>query len=163
MVTYIHMSHLDASAAVKLVLRERGSEHLQSYFSGRVGFHITSLCLAEALGVLKRKMLRAEILEDQYFESCYFLLAYVRDSRLHIDDIQIASLDVFSKAEKLARQHQLDLSDSLQLVSVKHGKFSSFVQESKTVLITADRSLAAAARKEGVRVWNCEEEAQPPP
>ena len=94
--------------------------------------------------------------KDQYFASCYFLLAYVRDSRIHIDDIQIASLDIFSKAEKLARRYSLDLSDSLQLVSVKHGKFKSFVEESKTVLITADRSLAVAAQKEGVRVWNCE-------
>jgi predicted nucleic acid-binding protein len=159
----MHMSHLDASAAVKLDLRERGSDHLQSYFSGRAGFHITSLCLAEALGVLKRKMLHGDIPEDQYFASCYFLLAYVRDNRIHIDDVQIASLDIFSKAEKIARRYRLDLSDSLQLVSVKHGKFKSFVEESKTVLITADRSLAVAARKEGVRVWNCEEEAQPPP
>jgi len=162
MVKYMHMSHLDASAAVKLVLSERGSDHLQAYFSGRAGFHITSLCLAEALGVLKRKLLRGEIPEDHYFAKCYFLLAYVRDSRLHIDDIELATFDIFFKAQELAKRYHLDLSDSLQLVSVKHGKFKSLVQESKTVLITADRALADAARKEGLRVWNCEEESKPP-
>jgi predicted nucleic acid-binding protein len=160
--TYMHMSQLDASAAVKLVLSERGSDHLKAYFSNRGGFHITSLCLAEALGVLKRKMLRGEIPEDHYFAKCYFLLAYVQDSRIHIDDIELSSFDTYFKAEELARRHQLDLSDSLQLVSVKHGKFKSFVQESKTVFITADRALATAARKEGLRVWNCEDESQPP-
>ncbi|MGH9882731.1 MAG: hypothetical protein ACRD6N_14945 [Pyrinomonadaceae bacterium] len=56
-----------------------------------------------------------------------------------------------------------DLSDSLQLVSVKHGRSSSCVPGFKTVLITADRALASAAKTEGLRVWNCEERATPPP
>ena len=68
---YIKASHLDASAAVKLVLQERGSEHLSSYFAKRAGFCITSVCLAEALGVFKRKRLRDEISEKQYLATCY--------------------------------------------------------------------------------------------
>jgi PIN domain nuclease of toxin-antitoxin system len=72
---YVKASHLDASAAVKLVLQERGSEHLSSYFANRAGFYITSVCLAEALGVFKRKRLRDELSEKQYLATCYLLIA----------------------------------------------------------------------------------------
>jgi predicted nucleic acid-binding protein len=160
---YIKASHLDASAAVKLVLQERGSEHLSSYFAKRAGFYITSVCLAEALGVFKRKRLRDEISEKQYLATCYLLLGYLRSPpRIRMDEIELSSLDTFAKAEEIARRHKLDLSDSLQLVSVKHGRSSSCVPGFKTVLITADRALASAAKAEGLRVWNCEEEATPP-
>jgi len=162
-VSYINASHLDASAAVKLVVSERGSDYLAEYFADGAGFFITSLCLAEALGVLKRKMLQCELSQDQYFDRCYFLLAYIRDNRIQVDDVQISSFETFEKAEEIARRYKLDLSDSLQLVSVKHGRFHSFVKESKTVFITADRALVSAARAEGLRAWNCEREAKPPP
>ena len=160
---YIKASHLDASAAVKLVLQERGSGHLSSHFAKRAGFCITSVCLAEALGVFKRKRLRDEISEEQYLTTCYLLLGYLRNPpRIHVDEIELSSVDTFAKAEEIARRHQLDLSDSLQLVSVKHGRSSSFVPGFKTVFITANRALASAATAEGLRVWNCEEEAEPP-
>ena len=124
---------------------------------------ITSVCLAEALGVFKRKRLRDEISEKQYLATCYVLLGYLRSPpRIRVDEIELSSLDTFAKAEEIARRHKLDLSDSLQLVSVKHGRSSSCVPGFKTVLITADRALASAAKAEGLRVWNCEEEAAPP-
>jgi predicted nucleic acid-binding protein len=161
---YIKASHLDASAAVKLVLQERGSEELRSYLANRAGFYSTSLCLAEAFGVFRRKRLRGELSEKQYLPTCYLLLGYLRSPpRIRVDEIELSSLDTFAKAEEIARRHKLDLSDSLQLVSVKHGRFSSCVPGFKTVLITADRALASAAKTEGLRVWNCEEEATPPP
>jgi predicted nucleic acid-binding protein len=154
-------NYLDASAAVKLVLEERGSDHLQNYFNGRSGFFITSLCLAEVLGVLKRKLKR-QLSEKQYRDKCYNLLTYVRAKRIRIEDIQISSLDVFAKIEETVQRHKLDFSDSLQLVIVKHGRFSKLAWSSKTLLITADRDLASAAKKEGLRVWNCEVETAPP-
>jgi predicted nucleic acid-binding protein len=157
------MNHLDASAAVKLVWREPGFENIRNYFAKESGFFMTSLCLAEALGVLKRKKDRGELSEQNYFDSCWVLLGYLRSPvRIRVDEIELSSLDTFAKAEAIARQYKLDLSDSLQLVSVKHGKFSSWVQESKTLLITADGDLESAARTEGLRVWNCEKEATPP-
>ena len=160
---YIKASHLDASAAVKLVLQERGSEQLRSYFASPANFYITSVCLAEALGVFKRKRLRDEISEKQYLTTCHLLLGYLRNPpRIHMDEIELSSVDIFAKAEEIARRHQLDLSDSLQLVSVKHGRSSSCVPGFKTLFITADRALASAAKAEGLRVWNCEEEAAPP-
>ena len=75
---YIKASHLDASAAVKLVLQERGSEELRSYLANRASFYITSVCLAKALGVFKRKRLGDELSEKQYLATCYVLLGYLR-------------------------------------------------------------------------------------
>lgn len=148
------INYLDASAAVRLVLDEPGSGNLREYFDGNVGFHITSLCLGEALGVLKRKTSKKD-----YFDKCYVLLAYVRGKpwKINVDEIDLSSSDVFAKAEEIAGRykHKIDLSDSLQLVIMKQ-KFS------KPLLITADRELASAAKKEGVLVWNCELEAVPP-
>jgi predicted nucleic acid-binding protein len=153
---------LDASAAVKLVLKEHGSDRLLEHFNPTGSFFITSFCLFEALGVLKRKMLKNEIVPDHYFKSCFLLLNHVQLKRLRIDEPEISSYETFGKAEKLARQYSLDLSDALQLVGLKYGKFSHFVQESKPVLITADGALEAAARSEGLRVWNCELADTPP-
>jgi hypothetical protein len=66
------------------------------------------------------------------------------------------------RVQKFAENHGLDVSDALQLLSVKYGKFYKLAKESKTVLITSDRSLAKAAKAEGLRVWNLEKETEPP-
>jgi predicted nucleic acid-binding protein len=161
-ITYFKASYLDASAAVKLVISERGSKHLHAYFADH-SFFITGFCLFEALGVLKRKMLNEEISRKQYFAACYMLIAYLRTNRIRIDDEpSLNSIETFIHAEKFAKDYDLDLSDALQLLGVKHGKFCKLAAESKTVLITSDRSLAKAARTEGLRVWNCETDSEPP-
>jgi hypothetical protein len=69
--SYFTANYLDASAAVKLVIAERGSDHLNAYFANRSGFFITNFCLFEALSVLKRKMLKGKISRMQYFDECY--------------------------------------------------------------------------------------------
>src|SRR5438552_3083096 len=72
---------LDACAAVKLVIKEPGSEHASANLLNRSNpagrYFITSFCLFEALGVLKRKMLNDEIAFDQYLYLCWLLLNYV--------------------------------------------------------------------------------------
>jgi predicted nucleic acid-binding protein len=156
------VSYLDACAAVKLVIPERGSDHLKAYFA-RHSFSITGFCLFEAFGVLKRKMHKREILRDQYFYACYMLIAYLQGKRICIDEEpEIDSMATFIRAQKFANDHDLDLSDALQLLSVKHGKFCKLAKESKTVLITSDKALAKAAKTEGLPVWNCEKESEPP-
>jgi len=162
-----HVSYLDASAAVKLVLEEPGFENLRNYLhrrSGpRGGFHITSLCFAESLGVLKRKRQRGEISDKQYRGKCYLLVAYCsRPARITLEDTGLENRETFMKATQIASKHKVDLSDALQLLTVKYGKFRHLVAESKTLLITADRDLASAAKAEGLRVWNCETESMPP-
>jgi hypothetical protein len=87
----------------------------------------------------------------------------LQEKRIRIDDEPgIESIETFLRARKFAENYGLDLSDALQLVSVKYGKFCKLAMESKTVLITSDRSLAKAAKAEGLRVWNPEKETEPP-
>lgn len=162
--SYWKANYLDASAAVKLVLEEAGSTNIKRYFGNRSGFFLTSLSLAEALGVFKRKLFHNEATKKRYFDACYLLLAWVRGKPkgIHIDDIDLSDIEVFKQAEDLSRQHHIDLSDSLQIVSVKNGRFRHNVGESKTILITADRQLESAAKTEGLRVWNCELTDEPP-
>jgi hypothetical protein len=50
---------------------------------------------------------------------------------------------------------------ALQLASLKYGNYASLARESKTVLTTADRELANAARAEGLRVWSVLDETPP--
>jgi predicted nucleic acid-binding protein len=161
--THLKVNYLDASAAVKLVLDEPGSDSLRQYFNTDGGFRITSLCLGEALGVLKYKWRRGQLSEKDYFDKCYVLLAHVRGKPkfIHVDDIQLSSLDVFTKTEHISRLYKLDLSDALQLVGIKQ-KFSKLSGSSKPLLITADRDLASAAQNEGIHVWNCLAQAAPP-
>src|SRR5437667_9077529 len=97
--THLQINYLDASAAVKLVLDEPpGSDRVTKYFHEHSGFHITSLCLAEALGVLKREVLKPSM-KEQYFRKCSDLLAYVRGKpkSIQLDDIQLSDLSVFTE------------------------------------------------------------------
>jgi predicted nucleic acid-binding protein len=162
---YFKANYLDASAAVKLVLREpgSGSDNLRHYFHLRGGFHITTLCFAETLAVFKRKWMDEEIPERQYHFCCYLLVAYCsHPARIHLEETGIENRATFHNALQIAGKYKLDLSDALQLLTVKDGKFRYLVGESKTVLITADGGLEEAAKAEGLRVWNCEKESLPP-
>jgi hypothetical protein len=157
---------LDACAAVKLVLKEnlleKAHARLLKYFNPAGSFFLSSFCFFEALGVLKRKMLKGKIERDRYFKCCYMLLVYKQQHRLRIDDPDISNFQQFRLAKQFAEKHSLDLSDALQIVSLTHGWLSHFVQESKPVLITVDAGLESAARSEGLRVWNCENAGAPP-
>jgi predicted nucleic acid-binding protein len=107
-------------------------------------------------------MLKKEIPREQYFFACYMLISYLEGKRIRIDDEpKFDSVQTFMRVQKFAENHNLDVSDALQLLSVKHGKFCKLAKESKTVLITSDRSLANAAVAEGLRVWNPEKESEP--
>lgn len=56
---------VDASALVKLYVRENGSDDLQAYMAGEANWYTTRFCFFEALSVLKRKRLKGEICEEQ--------------------------------------------------------------------------------------------------
>ena len=156
---------LDACAAVKLVVTEEGSERLRKTFDPAGSFFIPSFCLFEALGVLKRKWgkerKRNREKRDRYLRCCLSLFDYVEQKRFNIIDPDINSHEIFRLAVDLTEKYSLDLSDTLLLVSLKRGPLSLFVQESKATLVTADGDLEAAAKKEGLRVWNCLKEETP--
>jgi predicted nucleic acid-binding protein len=152
---YLKNTYLDASAAVKLVIDEPGSEHIRKYFDSNFSdFYMTSLCFTEALGVLKRKMERKLISRDTYFDACFDLISHFQDENIRLDDALKMGLEDLSEVENVARRYELDLSDALQIVTLKE-RFKHWVHESKTVLATADRHLANVGTKEGLRVWNC--------
>jgi predicted nucleic acid-binding protein len=69
--------------------------------------------------------------------------------------------NTFVEAKEIAQRNQLDLSDAFQILSVKKGYFSVLVNESSTILVTADKELAGAARNEGLRAWNLMVEPAP--
>jgi len=124
-----------------LVLEEPGLEHarvnLLKCFNPAGSFFITSFCFFEALGVLKRKMLKKH-------------------------EPKISTFQPFRWAKTLGEKYSVDLSDALQIVDLAHGEFSHYVQDSKPVLITVDGDLEKAARSEGLRVWNCKDAKTPP-
>ena len=157
---------LDACAAVMLVLEERGLEHarvnLLKCFNPAGSFFITSFCFFEALGVLKRKMLKRQIVYDHYVKCCYMLLNYRETSRFRLHEPKISTFQPFRSAKTLGEKYSVDLSDALQIVDLAHGEFSHYVQDSKPLLITVDGDLEKAARTEGLRVWNCKDAKTPP-
>lgn len=168
---FIRIHYLDASAIVKLVLNETGSVELRQYFGKESNFTATSLCFAEALGVLKVKRFNQKsVTDEEYFTGCDELMAYVADASIEIEDIEVKDRRVFDEVEKLIRKHNegkpndktIDISDAFQIVSVKRNYFSRFSNtDSKPILITGDQALANAAREEGLRVWYCIDELPP--
>ena len=164
--TWEKKHYLDASAAVKLVVEESASELIRAYFRSHVNkgfeFYMTSLCFAEALGVLKVKYkYRNEIDREAYTGACGQLIALLAIEDIQLDELPLTELEVYLKTKQMVLTHDIDFLDAIQLITVKHGEWSPLVGESQSMLITADDDLAEAARNEGLRVWNILVEEEP--
>lgn len=147
---------LDTSALVKLVVDENGSERIRKYFTEKSVFWTTSLCFAEALGVLKVKhFYRKEITEEKYLSASEELVAHLRNGSISIEEVDITQISTFNEVEKISKSYSIDLADAFQIVTMKKGFPSSLEGDSKTIFITGDSDLAQAAIKEGLRVWDC--------
>ena len=171
---WIKTCYYDASALVKLLVEETGSDIIRKYHDEHQSshFHTTSLCFAETFGVLKTKRGRGEITEDQYLDASDELRSYISGGRIQISDVNIADVVIFGEAEKLVRKYRpekysknsisksIDISDALQIVTLKKDYFSKF-PETRPLLITADAGLAKAARGENLCVWDCMNEEPP--
>ena len=153
----------DASALLKVFTQETGSELVREYFYNRSPTkYTTPFCFYETLTVLKVKWLyRGELTQQQYTDAAFRLVAWFEASTRYASDIDLKDPLTFSKVRQLAERHSLDLSDAFQIMSVKEGYFSHLINESQTVLVTADEVLATAAKEEGVRAWYCLGEAEP--
>src|SRR5215813_3953019 len=156
-----HLIHyLDASVLVKLVVEEDGSNVVEEYMRRNytAAFKTTSLCFAEALGVLKSKYVNRRrtdhIDEDTYLTAADELRAYVKNDPIELVDVGINDSAVFSEVEEIARRYSLDVSDAYQIVTIRKDHFSRF-PKARPILITADTGLAKAARAEKLRVWDC--------
>jgi hypothetical protein len=69
---------------------------------------------------------------------------------------------VQSEVDQMVKTHNIDVSDALQLLTILKGEHSGLIHQSASVLLTADKGLAAAAAAVGVRAWNCAVEPAPP-
>lgn len=153
--------YLDASALVKLVVDEGDHEPVRAFFQSNTNFFATSLCLAEALGVVKAKWSYGKITEEQYFNGTRQLVVNAWGKKIEVEDIGLFSPQGLAAVESLAMKYKLDLSDALQLETMLRGKHAHMGPNSASVLVTADAKLAAAAGTEGIRAWNCITEPLP--
>jgi predicted nucleic acid-binding protein len=157
--------YLDASALVKLVAddadEEPGRDVLRKYYHEHSNRYATSYSVTEAFAALKGKFRRTRITESQYIKYVQDLIRTVIGVNLQVDEVSILSPVVHSEAERLIKTYKIDFLDSFQIVTILHGRFRHSGPESKSILITADRSLAKAARAEGARVWECTSEPAP--
>src|SRR5262249_42925112 len=121
-------------------------------------FKTTSLCFAEALGVLKSKYVNRRrtdhIDEDTYLTAADELRAYVKNDPIELVDVGINDSAVFSEVEEIARRYSLDVSDVYKIIKIKNAHFKISPKAHQT-LIPADTGLAKAARAEKLRVWDC--------
>jgi len=152
----------DASALLKRYVQEDGSEILRAYWNRESTKFTTSLCFYEALTKLKHFHFRRKAINwAEYNKATLELYAWYRAMEKKIRDLDFLSPEVFFAAQRTAEKHGLDLSDAFQIHSVKEGFFSNMCGDSETILVTADRGLAKAARAEGLRVWSILDDPAP--
>ena len=153
----------DASALLKVFTLESGGDLVRDYFNNRSPTkYTTPFCFYETLNVLKVKWLyRSEITKAEYTEAAFRLVAWFGAGTDYAKDIDLQDPVIFFRVRELVERHSLDLSDAFQILSVKEGYFSHLINDSQTVLVTADEALAKAARIEGIRSWYCLGESEP--
>ena len=145
----------DASALAKIYSDEPCSDIARDYFRSRSTKYTTPFCFYEAMNVLKGKWKhKGQLMIDQYLEAAFQLTAWYGASSSEVNDLNFTEPTIFAEAKSIAERNRLDLSDAFQILSVKKGYFSVLVNESSTVLVTADKELADAAKAEGLRAWN---------
>ena len=144
---------LDTSALVRLVCDEPGSKALKKLMRGAGAKPLTSwVLIAEALGVLKRKWQCEKKLDDTaYLDAVQELLMNITMDYIHPVDLQILNGEARLKTYEVqigdvrGRYPELDATDALQFIAIEEGMLSPH----KPTLVSADRKLLAAARKEG--------------
>ncbi len=151
----ITLHYLDANCLVKLLVIESGSKELRKhFFSDGVVCATTSFCFHEALSVLKTKWVSKNrpdnISKEQYLAGCEDLCAMVEDQSIQVDEISISNRRTFEESQQLVSKHGIDLSDALQLVTLKRGMFAR-LDAGSPILITEDVAIIEAARKENLR------------
>jgi len=164
--TTVKAHYLDASAIVKLVADdpddEPGRKTIREYYQKHTNFLTTSHCLSEALSIFKVKLFYRKVIpQDQYLKYVKTFVETVVGGKLEIDEIPILSPKLLNEAETLFERYNVDFIDCVQILTILHGRYSLLCADSKSILITADRDLAKAARAEGARVWDCTSEHPP--
>jgi predicted nucleic acid-binding protein len=154
-VKWVKSTYFDASALARLVLEEANSAEIRKFVNEHTNLYTTSICNAEAFGVLKTRFVKSKVTVDEYYELVEKLTRAVRN-KFTFNEEDLLKPTVRSRVTELGKKYKkLDMSDVLQLVTIQDGYFSKGAGGSKTLLVTADKNLAAAAVAENVRVWDC--------
>lgn len=162
MSTAVRANCFDASALLKRYVEEDKSDAVRQYWAQEPTKFTTSLCFYETLTLLKaRHFYRKTMDHDSYKNATRDLCAWFWAVSNRNADLNFLSPEIFFGAQRMADQHQLDLSDAFQILSVKQGFFSRSCGDSQAMLVTADRELAKAGRVEGLRVWSVLDEPAP--
>ena len=166
MTDLIRVLYLDSSALVKLVADDvdelPGRDAVRAYYWPHAAHvYSTSYSVTEALSAFKSKYVRGRIVRDVYKLYIREFLKLTIGSNLRIDEVQILSPVVRDEFDRLIDTYDIDFLDCFQLVTIMHGEYGVLVGGSKSLLITADKKLAEAARKENVEAWYCVDEPAP--
>jgi predicted nucleic acid-binding protein len=156
----IKVKYLDASAIVKLFLDEDGSKAFREYFFSHTNYCTTRMTFYEAMSVLKSRLFKNST-KSKYYQAMEELAIHGWGGKIEIESIELNDMDVFKEVSKLSMAYDLDVADAIQIYSILKGKYRRLINESSSVLITADDKLEYAAKTNGIRVWNCRNNVRP--
>jgi predicted nucleic acid-binding protein len=149
---------LDASAIIKFLLEEQGSQQVRTYLAQHGPFDTAWLCLGEVFGRLKAAHEHKEMTREEYLAQFEILLGWVSAKITKVYDIPRMDFLQCREVEKLVRKYPIDFSDAVQVHILKT---DDFLSTHNPILITADRQLAKAARNEGLDAWDCKRDPSP--
>jgi predicted nucleic acid-binding protein len=162
METSLRANCFDASALVKAWVDEPDCGPTRLYFNLQSPTkYTTPFCYFETLSTLKRKWLRGDISKTVYLDAAFGVTVWFQAAVRQVKDLALTHPPTFVLAREIVERYEIDLSDAFQILSVKEGYFSPLVQESRTLLVTADRRLAEVAEAEGIQAWYCLEGRAP--
>ena len=144
---------LDASVLVALRTSEPYSSQVTTWCANEPGAYTTPFCFYEALNIFKSKWkYRGQLTEKEYARCCKSLIAWFGGIARQgfVKDPELTSPEALTWVTNVVSSTRLDFSDAYQVYSVKHGYFSPLSGDSRTVLATADKTLATVARSFGI-------------
>lgn len=147
--------YLDASVWIKRYYREAGTEWLEALFARNPVLACASLGLIEVLATLSRKRKAQDMDADQYTQKA----AEVEQDWSQFVQLHL-SIDIVSRAIRVARDYSLRGADTIHLASAMALQERCIEAGNALVLITSDMELWQGAQQGGISVLNPEEEAR---
>lgn len=151
--TAVKVKYLDASVIVKLFLDENGSKRFRDYFFNSTNYCTTFMTFYEAMNVLKRNLFKTNT--GKYYTAVEELAILGWSGKIEVESVELNNINVFKEVRDLSISYNLDVADAIQIYAILNSKYSFFIRESASVLLTADKELELAATAKGIRVWNC--------
>lgn len=160
----VRVRYLDTSALVKLYIDEPDAYVLRAYFNAHAKPFFTSwLCVGEAFGVFKRRWTNGQLPTEDYFGAVRRLSVALWGNEVGVERYGEGDPFVIEEVRRIDSENPtLGFADALQLLTLLKGKHSFMREHYAPLFITADEGLATAARRMGVRVWDCKREPSPP-